>query len=336
MSSWFSDLNELRRYFAGTKLLEVQSSSAKKLEKANVNQVVQQQLLTILNGVGELLSTIVLLGATGILVEHKVIIFGAILSVQNFANNVSFGMQTTIQGLTMMRSTKPLMAKISKDVEPMSVQKKTNVEVPYTIETQGLALKFPNGETLQYPDLKINQGEKILLSGDSGSGKTTLFKLLLGIIEPSRGKVKFKNKKNEEINPDFSKIGYIPQEPNIFPGTIKQNITMFNNDLTSKVGKAIEEVGLENDIEKFKNGVNTGLDLNKLNISGGQRQKIVLARAKIHGSKIILIDEGTSAIDQAGTLNILKNLLKSEATIVFIAHNFNENMRNLFDREIKL
>ena len=100
---------------------------------------------------------------------------------------------------------------------------------------------------MQYPDLKINQGEKILLSGDSGSGKTTLFKLLLGIIEPSQGKVNFKNKKNEEINPDFSKIGYIPQEPILFPGTIKQNITMFNNELTSKVEKAIEEVGLENE-----------------------------------------------------------------------------------------
>ena len=282
LSHWFSGLNELRRYFAGAKLLEVQNSSAKKLEKANVNQVVQQQLLTILNGVSELLSTIVLLGATGILVEHKVIIFGAILSVQNFANNVSFGMQTTIQGLTMMRSTKPLMAKISKDVEPISVRKKTNVEVPYIIETQNLALNFPNGETLQYPDLKINQGEKILLSGDSGSGKTTLFKLLLGIIEPSRGQVKFKNKKNEEINPDFSKIGYIPQEPNIFPGTIKQNITMFNSELTSKVKRAIEEVKLDSDIKKFKNGANTELDLNKLNISGGQRQKIVLARAKIY------------------------------------------------------
>lgn len=336
LSHWFSGLNELRRYFAGAKLLEVQNSSAKKLEKANVNQVVQQQLLTILNGVGELLSTIVLLGATGILVEHKVIIFGAILSVQNFANNVSFGMQTTIQGLTMMRSAKPLMAKISKDVEPTSVQKKTSVEIPYVIETHNLALKFPNGETLQYPDLKINQGEKILLMGDSGSGKTTLFKLLLGIIEPSRGKVKFKNKNNEEINPDFSKIGYIPQEPNLFPGTIKQNITMFDNELNSKVKRAIEEVKLDSDIKKFKNGANTELDLNKLNISGGQRQKIVLARAKIHGSKIILIDEGTSAIDQKATFSILKNLLQSEATIVFIAHNFNENIRNLFDREIKL
>ncbi|OYR87812.1 ATP-binding cassette domain-containing protein [Lactobacillus taiwanensis] len=336
LSSWFSGLNELRRYFAGAKLLEVQTSSAKKLEKANVNQVVQQQLLTILNGVGELLSTIVLLGATGILVEHKVIIFGAILSVQNFANNVSFGMQTTIQGLTMMRSTKPLMAKISKDVKSISTQKSTAVEVPYTIETHNLALNFPNGETLRYPDLKINQGEKILLTGDSGSGKTTLFKLLLGLVEPSEGKIKFKNKNNDDIKPDFSKICYIPQEPNLFPGTIKQNITMFNNKLDNKVKKVVEEVRLDSDIKKFKNDVNTELDLNKLNISGGQRQKIVLARAKIHDSKIILIDEGTSAIDQKGTLNILKNLLQTEATIVFIAHNFNKNMRDLFDREINL
>ena len=111
---------------------------------------------------------------------------------------------------------------------------------------------------------------------------------------------------------------------------------MFDNELNSKVKRAIEEVKLDSDIKKFKNGANTELDLNKLNISGGQRQKIVLARAKIHGSKIILIDEGTSAIDQKATFNILKNLLQSEATIVFIAHNFNENIRNLFDREIKL
>ena len=182
----------------------------------------------------------------------------------------------------MMRSTKPLMAKISKDVEPISVRKKTNVEVPYIIETQNLALNFPNGETLQYPDLKINQGEKILLSGDSGSGKTTLFKLLLGIIEPSRGQVKFKNKKNEEINPDFSKIGYIPQEPNIFPGTIENNITMFDSKLNKQVDQILENVELKKDIEKFPASMETIVDLDKDNLSGGQRQKIVLARAKIY------------------------------------------------------
>ena len=63
------------------------------------------------------------------------------------------------------------------------------------------------------------------------------------------------------------------------------------------------------------------LNLNKLNVSGGQRQKIVLARSKVYDSKLILIDEGTSAIDQAATMRILKRLVKTDATIVFIAHN---------------
>ena len=99
---------------------------------------------------------------------------------------------------------------------------------------------------------------------------------------------------------------------------------------------AVKEVNFDEDIDKFNKGLQQKLNLDKLNISGGQWQKIVLARAKVHNSDIILIDEGTSAIDQTATMNILKNLVKSKATIVFIAHNFNEGMRQLFDREIHL
>ena len=134
----------------------------------------------------------------------------------------------------------------------------------------------------------------------------------------------------------MSRIGYIPQDPNLFPGTIKENITMFNDQLDSRVEKTVNEVNFNKDIKKFKNGINEELDLDKINISGGQRQKIVLARAKIHDSDIILIDEGTSAIDQKATMNILEKLLNSKATLVFIAHNFNEHMRQMFDREIYL
>ncbi|EEJ72007.1 ATP-binding cassette domain-containing protein, partial [Lactobacillus ultunensis] len=112
--------------------------------------------------------------------------------------------------------------------------------------------------------------------------------------------------------------------------------TMFNKSLNSKVEHVLNEVKLSDDVNKFNAGINTKLNLDKLNISGGQRQKIVLARAKIHGSEIILIDEGTSAIDRQATLSILKELVKSKSTIIFIAHNFNEDMRSLFDREIRL
>ena len=73
-----------------------------------------------------------------------------------------------------------------------------------------------------------------------------------------------------------------------------------------------------------------------LNVSGGQRQKIILARTQIHDSKILLIDEGTSAIDQEGTRAILQELLKLPSTVIFIAHNFDKNLQLLFDREIHL
>lgn len=336
LSKWFSGLAELKRYSACGKLLSVQSQSSKKLEKASVNQIQQQQLLNIINGIGMLLSTIILLGATGILVNQKLVVFGAILSVQNFATNVSVGMQETIQGLTMMKSSTSLMTKINMDTMPISLSNKNNGETPFSIKLCNLELSFPNGEVLKYPDLEIKQGGKILLTGSSGSGKTTLFKLILGIVKPSHGKVIFRDKKGKTIQPDMSKIGYIPQDPNLFPGTIKQNITMFNENLNQKVEPILKLVTLNKDVKQFANGVDTALNLDNLNISGGQRQKIVLARAEVHNSQLLLIDEGTSAIDHQNTLRILSNLLQRNITIVFVAHNFDKSIQKLFDREIRL
>lgn len=122
--------------------------------------------------------------------------------------------------------------------------------------------------------------------------------MILGELKPSEGNVVYKDKSGNEITPDLSKIGYIPQDPVVFPAIIKDNITMFNDQLDGKVKAVVKEVNFDADIAEFKDGLNEELDLDKLNILGGQRQKIVLARAKVHDSDIILIDECTSAIDQ--------------------------------------
>ena len=336
LSQWFSGLEEIRRYFAGIKLFKVQEQAADKVEQAHVKQTAAQQEMIILNGVCNIVMQIILMAMTASLITKGLIIFGAIMSVQNFAANISIGLRQMLQAISYMKSSHNLMNNISADTFEINVEKKHTTAAPATIATHDLALDFPNGESLRFPDLKINQGEKILLTGDSGAGKSTLFKLILGSIKPSKGKVEFKDKKGNVVNPDMTKIGYIPQDPNLFPGTIKDNITMFNDHLDQKVAQVIDEVNFAPDIAKFKDGVNEKLNLDNLNISGGQRQKIVLARAKIHDADIILIDEGTSAIDQKATMNILQKLVKEKATIVFIAHNFNEGMRQLFDREIHL
>lgn len=121
-----------------------------------------------------------------------------------------------------------------------------------------------------------------------------------------------------------------------FQSPLQKILQCSTKNLDPKLPQTINEVGLQNDIKKFDQGIKEQINLDKLNISGGQRQKIVLARAKIHNSNIILIDEGTSAIDQNVTLNILKDLANSNATIFFIAHNFNDEMRKIFDREIHI
>ena len=235
-----------------------------------------------------------------------------------------------------MKATKELREKILQARKKINNERDHNFKQPVAFSTKNLAIKFENGEEVAFPDIQVNAGEKILLTGDSGTGKSTLFKLILGEETATSGKIQYFDSNGKLIQPDLAEIGYLPQTPVLFPATIAENITMFNEKLKRLVNQTVEEVQLVSDITKFPNGIETKIDLNQLNISGGQRQKIVLARSKVHQSKLILIDEGTSAIDQAATMKILKKLVKTDATIVFIAHNFNEEMQQIFDREIYL
>ena len=113
-------------------------------------------------------------------------------------------------------------------------------------------------------------------------------------------------------------------------------MTMFNSKLDEKVKRIVKQVEFENDLKKIQDGLKHEINLDEGNLSGGQKQKIVLARAILAGSKWLFIDEGTSAIDSKATKKILKNLLDQETTIVMIAHNFNDELENMFDRKISL
>ena len=336
LNDWLSGLEQIRQFMAGAKLFSVTANASKKLENANVKQIGYIKLLEAVNGIVSALFGLILFILAGVLVKQGSITIGALLIVGNFRFYLNQGINMVTSGRGAMKGTTQLIDEVDQSASKVEVPKEKQGVVPATIETHDLKLQFPNGEKLAFPDLRIKQGEKILLTGDSGAGKSTLFKLILGELEPSEGNVIYRDQNGKEIVPDLSKIGYIPQNPVVFPATIEDNITMFNDKLDSKVKQVVKEVNFDADIAKFKDGLNEELDLDKLNISGGQRQKIVLARAKVHDSDIILIDEGTSAIDQKATMDILQRLVKSKATIVFIAHNFNEGMRKMFDREIHL
>lgn len=287
--------------------------------------------LVSLAGIISLLALSIYLYATG------KIVFGAVITSGIFANQIMNAITSIAESLNEIKSSKKVRQQISDLQQKVEFPVKDNsTENIDQLEIDNLQVSFKNGELIAYPHILINKGEKVLLTGDSGTGKSTLFKVLLGEVKPSIGRVIYKDANGKFFNPNSEELGYIAQDNTLFPETIENNITMFDSKLNKQVDQILENVELKKDIEKFPAGMETIVDLDKDNLSGGQKQKIVLARAQIHNSSMLLIDEGTSAIDSKATRKILEKLLKSDQTIIMIAHNFSKELTEMFDKEIHL
>lgn len=336
LSDWLIGLSELYRYLAGQKLFEVLAKKAKALEDAKVDKEKVDQKLDYLNQLVYSGGDILILLLTGFLVTNNMAEFGLIASIGNFSSALFASLQGIANYGGRMRATKELRDNLLQERVVIENKENSDLETAAGFTTEDLVINFKNGEELSFPNIRVNAGEKVLLTGDSGAGKSTLFKLILGEEKASDGSIKYFDANGKIVNPDLSEIGYLAQIPTLFPTTIVENITMFNDNLQKYVDDAVQKVQLGKDIAKFSDGLDTKICLNPLNVSGGQKQKIVLARSKVHQSKLILIDEGTSAIDQVATSKILQELVKTDATVVFIAHNLTDKVRQIFDREISL
>lgn len=213
---------------------------------------------------------------------------------------------------------------LSEDTYKQNDEKINLIEfrnMSYTFDDENYILKNIN--------LKINKGEKIIISGKSGSGKSTLLKILKGYYLNYEGKVLINNK---PINACYNKINYITGKETIFTTSIKKNIEIKGSKDLNKIKQMcyLDEIAQENDL-----GYHTLLEENGFNISDGQKQRIVLARS-LQDFSLLIIDEGLNALDINLEREILKNLFKyyKDKTIIVISHRLNN--LDLFDRFIKL
>ncbi|WP_208907322.1 ATP-binding cassette domain-containing protein [Levilactobacillus yiduensis] len=337
IDEWFSGLSEIRRYGAKGHFYKVLSRESEQLEQNIMKRVGKVCTLGILNTFANVFSQFLVIAWTGYLISKNSVSFGTILSAGQFAEIIFNGVVTISNSFGSILSSKTLSKEFmehARQVKNIREGPDNNPNQVRCLVTHKLTKSFPNGETLVFPDLCIRMGEKILITGDSGSGKSTLLKILIGEVEPTKGNVEFLNGESKTVKVNLNKIGYIPQDAILFPDTIKNNITMFNAKLDSLINEVVKGADLKKDIDSFDSGLGTVLNLKEKNFSGGQRQKIIIARAVIHEQKILIIDEGTSAIDYEGTSAILKSLLSLPITVLFVAHNFDASTRSLFDREI--
>ena len=205
------------------------------------------------------------------------------------------------------------------------------LEGNYFIEFKDLCFNYKNAKTnIDNINFSIKKNDFIGIIGESGSGKSTLCDLILGFLKPDSGDMFINQKKVEGGLKNFKNIGYVAQSNYLLDVDIASNIT-FNNKLIldlQKINYVLELVELNDFVKSLKNGIYTKIsDRGGLNLSGGQRQRLSLARAIYTDPEILILDEGTSALDYPLEKRILNNILNlfKNKTIIFITHRL-ENL----------
>lgn len=206
------------------------------------------------------------------------------------------------------------------------------------IRYEDLTYSYNSHKIFNNLNLTIKQGEKILLCGPSGSGKSTLVKLLMRYIEIPFGNISINNIdiNHYHLNNLRNRITYISQQEFLFSNSIYNNIVM-NREIKDNELEKVTKVTLVNKIiEKDNLKYQKIVEENGFNFSGGERQRIILARSLLKESDIYIFDEALNQIDIENEKIILNNIFKylKNKTIIVISHRFNN--QELFDRIIEI
>ncbi|NCA92697.1 ABC transporter ATP-binding protein [bacterium] len=207
-----------------------------------------------------------------------------------------------------------------------------DMKTPKSIEFRNVTYKYPEGESnvLENISFRIEAGERIALVGLNGSGKTTLTRLCCGLLLPTEGDVLIDGHSVFEYNRDdlYAMFSLITQDYNIMPMTIAGNVALCEESKIDieKVKRCIDSAGLGEKVASFKYGLDTQLDRQvdpeATDLSGGEKQKLLFARALYRNSPILILDEPTAALDPIAEDAMYKKYREvlSDITSVFISH----------------
>ena len=279
------------------------------------------------------LGSLVLIAA---LTSMGLVTTGTLAGGVNLIGGVANGFNS-LAGLRLsLSASKPYFCKLPV----VDTDSKSEEVVPMTplndsITIDGLSFCYDEKKPiLKDASFRFEKGKKYALIGPSGCGKSTLLKILLGWLPEYQGTIRFDGRDIREYTPEQlqQQMSYIEQNVFLFNASIRENITLDEDFTEEQLRKAIHDSALENDLLSMPNGLDTLVGEGGCNISGGQKQRVAIARALIHERSILLVDEGTSALDAQNADLVEKSLLANpNLTLILISHHLSDKRKAQFD-----
>ena len=233
--------------------------------------------------------------------------------------------ELVIMIIEVRQATKRVLEISDKKADVNNDLAESNFEFNSSIEFKEFNFSFEdNNHVLEDINFTINKGETIGVVGKTGSGKTTFIKQLLRLY-PIKENTLLLDGKGIEKYYDYSvreKIGYAPQEYQLFSKSIKENVLFYRYDLEDRLDEVLEQADIKKDISRFKDGIDTLVGENGLSLSGGQKQRLGIARALLSDPDILILDDSLSAVDSNTEKTIIENIKKTREgkTNIIVAH----------------
>lgn len=249
---------------------------------------------------------------------YSFFIFGPLAELGNISNQ--------------MQETKASMEKLQAILDMKPEEKPADakkVDVVDSIEFKNVSFSYGDAKaSVNDLSFKFNKGENVAFVGPSGAGKTTVIKLLLGLYKPSKGEILISGINSAKVDYDYLRksVGYVSQDTQLFAGTIKENLQFVCPEATDeKCLLALKQASATSILERGNSGLDTKIGEGGLKISGGERQRLSIARALLRDPEIVIFDEATSSLDSMTEKDItdtIKNISKErpDLIVIMIAH----------------
>lgn len=336
----FSGFEVIKGFNIGSKINTIFKNSSNTVESTKKKCSI---LESIIKGFSLSFSVTVYLGVLilgGYLMYKGEISVGTAIIIIQLSTHIVGPVKTSISLINQIKSVSLIADKIDEilydsceDIEEISLPKFEN-----SIEVKNLDFSYTNDrKALNNINLTFEKNKKYAIVGESGCGKSTLIKLLMRYYKDYNGDILIDNKDIHKIfsNDLYKNMSMIQQNVFMFDDSIKENIKLFANYSDEEVLSICNRSGLSNLISRLPNGINSLVGENGNKLSGGEKQRIAIARSLINNTKILILDESTSALDNETAYNLESSLLSiNDLTLIVVTHKLIKNILLNYDEII--